>query len=263
MINLKYKLKQTGGNNLKKIIKECNMSQKDIFLNKEFCINNNYVDLDINRFNTPPFKEKPQVPLFHSYNTLTTPFTVFKLDNYFFKNIPTSLKTIANSNFDEKKIDIFFVINYETGYENENTLFRPHYYYLPHNGVRGGDGENIQFNPYAGIYENNKQISSTTKFINNFIQIGGLSAHDNKISSSTHPMNWHGNKPISLYSIVNGPNGEWSKCAITLHWIVDFSLAKDFRDKAKLNNNFKKLLPILKNDSQYNDLISSLEQLLS
>jgi len=263
MINLKYCLNQNGGNQLQKIVKECNMSEKEIFLNKEFSINGNYVDLDIQRFQSSPFKEKPQVPLFHTYNTLTTPFTVFKLNNIFFNNLPMSLKNLIDGNFEKQDVDLFFVINYETGYENEPALFRPQYYYIPHNGIRGGDGENIQFKPCAGIYESNKQILSQTNFIDNFIQIGGLSAHDNRISSNTHAMNWNGNKPISLYSIVNGPNGDWSKSAITLHWIVDFSLARDFRDKAKLNNNFEKLLPILKNDFKYNDLVSSLEQLLS
>ena len=80
MINLNFCLNQNGGNELQKIIRECNMNTKEIFLNKEFSINGNYVDLDVDRFNNQPFKEKPQVPLFHSYNTLTTPFTVFKIN---------------------------------------------------------------------------------------------------------------------------------------------------------------------------------------
>lgn len=237
--------------------------QKVEFKNKQFYNNGNYVDLDIRRFQSAPFQNKPQVPLFHPYNTLTEPFTVFKIDNIFYDNLPESIKDLISDNIDRQQVDIFFVVNYKLSYGDAKMLFRPQYYYIPHEGVRGNDGESISFTPYAGIYGNNKEITSTTDFINNFKQIKGLSAHDQKISSNTHPMDWKDNIPLYLYSIVNGANGDWSKCAVTLHWIVEFEQARDFRDKAIYDNTFAKLIPTLGDDPRYSDLVISIETLLS
>ena len=265
IINLDYQL---GGSDLTDLIIKCNSSeneemQKVEFRNKQFNKNGNYVDLDIQRFQSAPFKNKPQVPLFHPYQTLSEPFTVFKIDNIFYDNLPESIKSLISGNIERQQVDIFFVVNYKLAWSNDQMLFRPQYYYIPHEGVRGGDGENITFKPYAGIYGNSKVITSTTKFIGNFTKIDGLSAHDQRISSNTHPMNWNDNIPLYLFSIVNGANGDWSKCAVTLHWIVDFLQAKDFRDKAGDKDTFEKLIPILRDDPNYNDLVISIETLLS
>jgi len=234
------------------------------FKKKQFNNNGNYVDLDIQRFQSAPFQNKPQVPLFHPYHTLTEPFTVFKIDNIFYDNLPESIRNLISGNIERHQVDIFFVVNYKLPYEDDQMLFRPQYYYIPHEGVRGNKGESITFTPYAGIYGNSKQITSKTDFIGKFTQIDGLSAHDNKISSNTHPMNWNDdNIPLYLYSIVNGANGDWSKCAVTLHWIVDFVQARDFREKARDNDTFEKLIPILRYDPNYNDLFISIETLLN
>jgi hypothetical protein len=156
---------------------------------------------------------------------------------------------------------LFFVVNFETEFIHGLSLFRPHYYYLPYENKWGGKGEGIQFNLKAGLYGNSK-ISSDTNFINKFIKINGLSAHDELISSDTHKMNWNGEKPLFVWSVVNDAKGEWSKCAVTLHWIVDFDIARDLRDKSRSYNTFNKLVPQLESDPQYNNLIPSLKQFL-
>lgn len=262
MINLKYKLNQNGDNSLINIIKECNMTSKQQFVNKEFTNNGNFVTLDVEIFSEGPFKTRPQVPLFHKYGELTIPLTTFKISNNYYDNIPTAIKDVIGDNIDSSKVDLFFVVSFETEHVHGPSLFRPHYYYLPYDGKWGGKRENISFNPKAGLY-GNSNISSDTGFINNFIKINGLSAHDELISGDTHKMDWKGRKPLSVWSVVNDAKGGWTKCAVTLHWIVDFKLARDLRDKSISSNTFNKLLPELKSDTQYNNLIPSLKQFLS
>jgi len=262
MINLQYKLNQNGGHNLINVIKECNMTDKQHFLNKEFTNTNIFVTLDVEIFSEGPFKTKPQVPLFHKYHDVdNTPLTTFKISNNYYDNIPTAIKDVIGDNIDSSKVDLFFVVSFETGYMPGPSLFRPHYYYLPYDGKWGGKGEGIQFNPKAGLY-GNSNISSDTGFINNFIKINGLSAHDELISSDTHKMNWNGEKPLSVWSVVNDAKGGWTKCAVTLHWIVDFDIARDLRDISRSYNTFNKLLPQLESKTQYNNLIPSLKKFL-
>jgi hypothetical protein len=289
MINLDYKLNQQGGNdnNIINIISRCNnipnqqssedgdqdsmqiIQDQQNFLDNTFTIYSyGQVGLDIIRLPIP-FYGMAQAPSFHPYHSFNTSMNTFKIPISFYDNIPDNIKGIVNGKIDQNNIDLFFTINYlNLASEFKISLFRPQYYYLPtEDGRIGGIGERVEMTPFAGLFNASKTIQSPTNFINNFSQINGLSAHDDKISSNTHPIYTNESTqqldlPLSVWSIVNDINGGWTKCAITLHWIIDWELAKDIRELSKRYNSFNQLIPQLNSNPIYNDLIPSIKNFL-
>ena len=74
---------QLGGN---RIVNECYniQPQNNYFLNKKFRINGSFVDLDVDRIQSPEiYKNHAKVPIFHSYTVKLAHISIFKINNHY------------------------------------------------------------------------------------------------------------------------------------------------------------------------------------
>ena len=216
-----------------------------------------YLDIEFFENVLCPYRTVGPLPVFHPYNDIDN-FTgiIVKIDNAFYDNLPLQMRRIVGHHFskphlyeENSNLSIFFNVGRLDRYGR--TSFKPHYFYLPHReddeqhlpldrvrnpwGVIGDNiGGAIIMRPRTGLYQidnfNFNAIPDDATRDGNL----KMTPNNDKLAITeyvAHERDGNGvisgdvswivvDGPIMLYSIVNNINGDWTKCAITLHLLA-------------------------------------------
>lgn len=204
-----------------------------------------------------PVGKNPSAPLFHTYGVLASNALFFaKIPNLYFDGLPDSIKSnLRTLNID--KLDIYFVPQSYVEYGGPTLQIKPTYWLFPDTPAPIPDGNYESGNVIVGVFESTKH-KLTIDGSENMIE-KTYSLHDGRVSPDHGNINLtNKDLPIAFWSIVF--HKETKKCAVTLHWILNFEDNKKIRDDIIQagNNTIGRLIEEFKKVEPYRSLVNTL-----